>query len=216
MLLYGAMILFLFNYIFFPEVAYTIDFVRYALGTLLALTTVDFAGRLLCWKWPQDQSARLAVIASTACQLGSIVVLILALNDSTSSSVEPEAVVMTIIAYLLLIVGTQAASAVLFMGYTRRVCALLGQDKLAWRPSLVLAAYGLSGVGAVTLMIVLLLLAIVAFCFSFLGAMVVFTTLTFRLAVSIVVLVLVFFPFRSYGWFLYELAQAIDQSTSLK
>lgn len=209
MLLFGALILSLFEFIFFPEVAFTIGFVRYALGTLLALTLVDFTGRLLCLRWPKDQSARLAVILSSACQLGTVLFLILGLVESTSSSIDPELIV-SISAYLLIAAGAQAASAVFFLVFTRRTCALLGQDKLAWRPSLVLAAYGLSGVGAMTLIIVLMLLTIVAFCCSFLGAWIILTTLPFRLAVSIVILVLVFFPFRSYGWFLCELAQAID------
>jgi hypothetical protein len=213
LLLYVSLILFLFVLIFFPEVAFADYFFWYALGTVLALTVVDFAGRLLCWKWPKDQSARLAVIGSTACQIASVVVLIFGVVERSGHEPFNRDIVFSV--FLLMVVGVQAASAVLFMGYTRRVCKLLGQDDLAWRPPMVLAAYGLSGVSAMTLMFVSLLLLIVLWFVScggyFLFGPLVAFALPIRLAASIVVLLLVYFPFRSYGWFLFELAQAIDK-----
>jgi hypothetical protein len=69
LLLYVSLILFLFVLVFFPEIAFSDYYFWYALGTVLALTMVDFTGRRLCWKWPKDPSARLAVIGSTVCQM---------------------------------------------------------------------------------------------------------------------------------------------------
>jgi|GEM_PF-3654717 len=210
MLLFGALLLFLFEFVFFPMDAFSIHVVQYALGTLLALTIVDFMGRLLCWKWPKDKSARLSVIGSTACQLGPIVVLIIALIESKSGGVEP-LLLASFSVYCLLIVVAQGMSAYLFLGYTRKICWLLGQDDKVRQPTVVLAAYGLSCFGAVVLIMLLILLFMIAFCFSFLGGMIIFTTIWFRIMISASVLILVFFPFRSYGLFLDGLAKAIDE-----
>lgn len=161
--------------------------------------------------WPNDKLARLAVIGSTAFQLGSVIVLIYALIDSTSSGGESDLLILSVWIYCLLMLATQAASAILFLGYTRRICSLLGQNDMAWQPSIVLAAYGLSGAGAVILVIFLMLLLLIAFCCGSVGGMIIFSTLWFRIILSTSVLMLVFFPFRSYGLFLDRLARAIDE-----
>lgn len=211
-LLAGAFFLSVVGFIFFPDMVFTINFIRYALATLLALTLLDCAGRLLCLSWPNDRSARIAVISSSSFQICSAVVLLLGFIETTNGLVAPDLISMTIGVYLVIAAGAQAASAVLFMAFTQRACAQLGQDKLAWRPSLVLSAYGLSGVALMILILILLLLTMLAFCLGAVlpGLWLLFTTLTFRLTVGSVIAVLVVFPLSSYGRFLYELAQAID------
>jgi len=47
MLMFGALLLFLLEFVFFSTDGFSIEFVRYALGTLLVLTILDFTGRLL-------------------------------------------------------------------------------------------------------------------------------------------------------------------------
>lgn len=216
MLMFGALLLFLLEFVFFSTDGFSIEFIRYALGTLLVLILLDFTGRLFCWMWPNDKLARLAVIGSTAFQLGAIAVVIYALIDSTSSGGEPDLLILSVWIYCLLMLATQAASAILFLGYTRRICSLLGQDDMAWQPSIVLAAYGLSGAGAVILVILLVLLLCIAFCCSSVGGMIIFSTLWFRIILSTSVLMLVFFPFRSYGLFLDRMARAIDEQRLAK